>query len=325
MSTYFNFTIERPHGNEWICVGQSFYDENLDIINPWILKGAFWDADFSENINSLINITDTTFCTFAHKINHDDYSNWYVTEVSSIGEDIIRFLDRISKTRLLCNDICLWFDAEYIMKQTDFLKSFLHLKRKDDNLLDKWDKFVKILERTKNIEEFRNFLSECDNVIMQGDFIGIIFNDSAYSLGQTIKYHPSFKNIQIHHADVLGYSEVKDNGYTDERKQYKLHGKVSYKKDIEYMISEINKTLERMEKSKKAEEIAKSYIASILEDYEYDEDIKNNELYKRLYEYSKDSETYDEEYSDDLISQKYELELILRFIGDNGRIIWNIE
>ena len=89
MSTYFDFTIERPHGNEWICVGQSFYDENLDIINPWILKGAFWDADFSEDINSVTNITDTTFCNFAHKINHDDYSDWYVTNISSIGEDII--------------------------------------------------------------------------------------------------------------------------------------------------------------------------------------------------------------------------------------------
>ena len=91
------------------------------------------------------------------------------------------------------------------------------------------------------------------------------------------------------------------------------------------MISETNKTLERIEKSKKAEEIAKSYIASILEDYEYDEDIKNNELYKRLYDYSKDSEEYDDEYTDELIAQKYELELMLRFIGDNGRIIWNIE
>ena len=91
------------------------------------------------------------------------------------------------------------------------------------------------------------------------------------------------------------------------------------------MISEIDKTIERMENSKKAEEIAKSYISSILEDYEYDEDMKNNELYKRLYDYSKDSEEYDDEYADELIAQKYELELILRFIGNNGRIIWNIE
>lgn len=325
MSTYFDFTIERPYRNEWICVGQSFYDENLDVINPWILKSAFWDADFSEDINSVTNITDTTFCKFANKINHDDYSDWYVTDVSSIGEDVLKFLDRTSKTRLLCNDICLWFDAEYIIKQTDFLKSFLHLKRKDDNLLEKWNKFVKILEGTKNIKEFRNLLGECDNVIIQGDFIGIIFNDSAYSLGQIIKYTPIFKNIQIHHADVLGYSEVKDNGYTDERKQYELRGHVSYKKDIEYMISEIDKTLVRIENSKKSEEIAKSYIAGILEDYEYDEDVKNNELYKRLYEYSKDSEEYDDEYDDELIAQKYELELIVRFIGDNGRIIWNIE
>ena len=325
MGTYFDFTIERPHENEWICVGQSFYDEDLDVINPWILKGAFWDADFSEDINSVTNITDTTFCKFANKINNDNYSNWYVADVSSIGEDILKFLDRTSKTRLLCNDICLWFDVEYIIKQTDFLKSFLHLKHKDNNLLNKWNKFVKILEGTKNSEEFINLLDECDNVIIQGDFVGIIFNDSAYSLGQNIKYAPIFKDIQIHHAYVLGYSEVNDNGYSDERKQYELHGKVSYKKDIEYMISEINKTLERMEKSKKAEEIAKSYIASILEDYEYDEDMKNNELYKRLYDYSKDSEEYDGEYADELIAQKHELELVSVFIGDNGRIIWNIE
>ena len=40
-----------------------------------------------------------TFCKFANKINNDNYSNWYVADVSSIGEDIIAFLDRISKTR----------------------------------------------------------------------------------------------------------------------------------------------------------------------------------------------------------------------------------
>ena len=70
MSTYFDFTIERPHKNEWICVGQSFYDEDLDVINPWILKGAFWDADFSEDINALDEkFSNETFYEFAHKKN----------------------------------------------------------------------------------------------------------------------------------------------------------------------------------------------------------------------------------------------------------------
>ena len=141
-------------------------------------------------------------------------------------------------------------------------------------------------------------------------------------MGENIKYCSHFQNLKINSVNLIGYYE--DDNLT-EKKQYELRGHVSYKKDIEYMISEINKTLERIDKSKKAEEIAKSYIASILEDYEYDEDIKNNELYKRLYNYSKDSEEYDDEYTDELIAQKHELELMLRFIGDNGRIIWNIE
>lgn len=327
MSTYFDFTIERPYRNEWICVGQSFYDENLDIINPWILKGAFWDADFSEDMNALDEkFSNETFYKFAHKKNEyfngnkNDYDltkSYFIS--SHDNSDIINFLNDFTKTKYKCNDVCLWFDLEYICQNKDFLKSYLCSKAKD---LDTCLNFQNKINSINNTSEFKKLFEECNNIIIKENKIGIVFHETSYSMRENIKYCSRFQNLKINGVNLIGYYE--DDNLT-EKKQYEFRGHVSYKKDIEYMISEIDKTLVRIENSKKSEEIAKSYIASILEDYEYDEDMKNNELYKRLYDYSKDSEEYDDEYADELIAQKYELELILRFIGDNGRIIWNIE
>ena len=56
-----------------------YYDEDLDVINPWILKGAFWDADFSEDINALDEkFSNETFYKFARKKN--EYFNGNLDE-----------------------------------------------------------------------------------------------------------------------------------------------------------------------------------------------------------------------------------------------------
>ena len=47
MSVYFDFTVERKNNDgKWICVAKSSYDE-LEILNPYILKRVFWDVDFA--------------------------------------------------------------------------------------------------------------------------------------------------------------------------------------------------------------------------------------------------------------------------------------
>jgi ethanolamine utilization cobalamin adenosyltransferase len=119
--------------------------------------------------------------------------------------------------------------------------------------------------------------------------------------------------LDIKRVSLLEYEGVK---------QYELRGRVSYDKDIESLIADIDKRIENLKNVKKAEEIAKKYISDILLDYEDD---SSTELYKRLSEYSKESEEYDDDYFNDLINEKDELRLLLRFIGENGRLIWNIE
>jgi len=322
MSSYFDFTIERKHDNKWICVAESHYDD-LDIINPWILKGAFWDAEFTKDINSLdeTELSDESFYMFSRKLDEINSKDrlYYIGERTN--RDVIGFLEHMNKTRYRNNDVCLWFNLVNICKHKEFLKNVLYPHNQQ---MSNWEIFRDKIDNITEDSDFIEIFQQCDNLILItfDNMIGIIFHENPYSMINTIKYSPFFKNVEIYNAQLLGYYE--DDNIT-EKKQYDFYGKVSYKKDIENMISEINKTLQRIENSKKSEEIAKSYISDILSDYEYDESMKNNELYKRLYEYSKDSEEYDEEYEDELLAQKKELEFILRFIGDNGRLIWKIE
>ena len=328
MSSYFDFVIERKNDkNKWVCVGKSYYDDNLDIINPWILKGAFWDAEYSSTVtyDNESELTDESFHMATYKIRGRCKGEPYILYKNE-NENILSFLEKITKSRYRCNDVGLWFNKDYICDNKDFLKQYLDCGTTD---LTKYQDFQNKIDSAVDKSDFDDIFKECINIYSNtsdsnSSEVGIILNESSYELSQYIKYTPNFKDLKIEHVGIINYTNDKNEII----KQYALNGKISYKDDIERMIFDIDKTIEKMNKTEQAEELAKKFIYDILCEYDEvdDKDIVESELYQRLYEYTKDSD-YDEYYdnSDELKEQKYNLELMLKFMGDNGRVIWNID
>ena len=221
MSTYFDFTVERKYKDEWVCIAKSNYDDDLDVINPWILKGAFWDADFSEDINCLNEkFSNETFYNFSHKTNeyfHREKNNYDINKSNFVlnhhSTDIINFLKEYSKTKYKCNDVCFWFDLEYICKNKDFLRAYL-LNNKNTELNDSLE-FLNKIDSANEVSEFKKLFKECNNVIINGDKIAIIFNESPYCMIENIKYNPLFKNIKIDMVNLMLYYE--DDNVTEKK------------------------------------------------------------------------------------------------------------
>lgn len=319
MSVYFDFTVERKNNDgKWICVAKSSYDE-LEILNPYILKRVFWDVDFADNLNSFDEneLSDETFCKFSTKSNENEIRGKPIIIKSSDdlcngNSSVIDILNSWQHSRKKNNDVCIWLSKDCLVKHKDFLNGILGF---DCGSITEIVNIEKRLKSSTSLDEIISLLNMANNVLYDNDknLIGFISRASVYSTLENIKYNPSFRELDIKKVSLLEYEGVK---------QYELRGRVSYGKDIESLIADIDKRIENLKNVKKAEEIAKKYISDILLDYEDD---SSTELYKRLSEYSKESEEYDDDYFNDLINEKDELRLLLRFIGENGRLIWNIE
>lgn len=311
MSSYFDFTVERKIGDRWEFVAKSNYND-LDIINPYILKHPFWDADFSEILDESCNMTDKSFLMFSEKTESESFDGYELINVND-SWNVEHALYEMSKdVRYKNNDVCLCLGLSTIMDNKEFLSKVACFK--GDDLYEVINKQKEIRD-AENIDDLIALIKETENIKFDSSsLIKIIFHDSPYTILQNIKYVELYK---INFVKVYSVSYGK--------KQYVLNGKISYKNDIKHMISEIDKTLERYENFKKAENVAKTYIADILYEFENDEKENSTKLYKCLSEYCADSEMYDSDEIEDLESQKEELKLLLKFIGDNGRLIWKIE
>ena len=311
MSSYFDFIVERNIKDKWKCVAKSNYDDS-DIINPYILKRAFWDADFSEDINNLKNISDETFLEFSEKIELESFDGYALINVNNPWNVEHALYEMSKDVRYKNNDVCLCLSLSTIMDNKEFLSKVAYFKTDDvKELIDK----AKEIREADTLDKLISLIKETENVIFDSSsLIKIIFHDSPYAILQNIKYVDLYK---------INFVEVYSVSYGI--KQYVLNGKVSYAKDVECMIHEIDKTLDRYENLKKADNLAKTYVADILYELENDEKENSTKLYKRLSEYCADSEMYDSDEIEDLESQKEELNLLLKFIGENGRLIWKIE
>jgi hypothetical protein len=319
MSVYFDFTVERKNNyGMWVCVAKSSYDE-LEILNPYILKHAFWDADFSESLSSLKEneLTNETFYEFSVKSNKNKIGKPPIIvestdDLCNKNKSVLDVLDSWQHSRKKNNDTCLWVNKDFLLNHKDFLSGILNFN--SDSITEISD-IEKRLKNSTSLDEINSFLNMTNNVLYDKNLIGFINHASVYSTIENIKYNPSFRELNIERVSLLEYEGLR---------QYELHGKVSYTKDIKNMISEIDKNIENVKNSKKAEEIAKSYISEVLSYYEDDKSENSTELYKKLSEYCEGSENYDDDYFNDLINEKNELQLLLRFMGDNGRLIWDI-
>jgi len=301
MSSYFNFTIERQdEHNNWICVGKSFYDDNLDIISPYILKHVFYDEE--RNGIKLEDLSKESFNMFTYKI--DKYSNEHPYNFPYKVDDTeikdIKDIESIMETEDRNNDLCLWFDYDYLVNNEKLIKMFTVCEESYTDTKD-------LMEKTKNIV-----------ITVPGGLTGIVFNMSPFSLIELMKYNNTLKEAVPY---IKGYSVV--DYYKDHKlvKQYYYDYNVSYYKDIVRICGENELKITWYKKNNDANNIAKGIVADILEEYPED---KNTKLYKRLKKYSKGASDYDSEYINELLQNRHELELLKDFMGENGRLIWNI-
>lgn len=326
MSSYLNFTIERKNENDnWVCVAESTYDENLDIINPYILKPIFFDTDCYQIEDS--EISEQAWYKFTSKIERQEqYGTDYPYQYKYILPEIfdtpdrktaIETLEKICHSKNKHNDLLLKCDISNIDVNKDALLtifSFISSSEStiDTNSMNLYHQFVE----EKNNEKLKEILSKIGNVTQ--NIFTFLYDDSPFSLLETLKYNCYFRDYSIIRS--ISLVDYYDSGI--KLRQYEYDYKISYRKDIQYMLKEIEKQIKTYELNNKAENIAKEYIADILEGYDHE---RNTELYKKLKKYCKNYTESDDEYYEELMSQKAELEKVLMFMGNNGRMLWSID
>lgn len=332
MSFYFNYVIERKnYDGEWVCTNFSSDDDELNSVKTYKLKNLFINTEYYENINFIEDsLTDKSFEMFSEKIDknsfnekNSDYPYKYKYKMNSINNFSIDYLDSLEKTKLKNNDICLWFDIKNLILFGKDIFTYVIPKNKTMIMSLK-----NIIDEIKDEKSLIEKISEWENVIYDDKHnkIGIIFNNDVYSLREIIKYSPIFK-IKKCPLDKLitGISVLRYFNKNKEIKQYNINAKVSFPKDIEYIINDCNKIIKQFELSHYIEIKSKDYIKSILNDLRLDKSEMKSLAYIKLNKFCEEQDdTYDVEYIDELKSQKQELEILYKLVGENGRLIWNI-
>lgn len=315
MSTYFDFVIERNVDGECIDIANSYVDDNIAVINPYILKRIFnEEPEYTISLNKFSEdktISSQTFYQFGKKIKHNDRLGFemkiYYIDFSD-KDDCLMKLNELNHSVRKYNDLCLWFSKERLFENKEIITTLTSYHYISDDFYD-----------ANSNEELLNIMRKWRICIDSEKEIGLIFDDGIYSLQQHIQYSAHFK-------ERLGFDKISYITYFDnngkEIKQYSFEGNVSFRKDVELMLSNLNKKITLMEKENELFNATKNNLKEIISKYAYDD----SKLKKEIEEFCEDcSENYyDDEYVEESKSSAEELKLVLRFMGENGILIWNI-
>lgn len=349
MSSYLDFSVERlvkaeDSTTSWKCIGKSNYSEDIDIINPYILKGAFWDTDcFQHFANFGDRLSKESLLMFGTKIEKIDMPSsendfWYkskkklydapdypykykivelkrpIVSLSNLEDELH---DLKNDVRYKWNDIWVPFAEEIVNENLEKFISIMNLE--SDNVQE-------VINKTEELKKCKTF-AECNkekfsNVrfVAETGSVYIKFATVSEALN-TIQHYLKLKNLTLFDYIIIC-------NYVDEDgkliPQYSFENvRISNYDDIQAMIHEFEKSLADLEKRASAENLAKSIISEILEDIS--EEDQSTKLYEALKDYvDVDYSSEDSEWKEELQSQLEELKLLARFVGKNGRLIWEI-
>ena len=100
---------------------------------------------------------------------------------------------------------------------------------------------------------------------------------------------------------------------------------ISYSRDLNLMLKDLEKELKQIEESKTQNAIIAKTLKEATEDLEEkDFDSKLGEIVKDLMNTDSEFDDYSREYEEEIRSQIEELNTLLKLVGENGRIIWNV-
>ena len=91
------------------------------------------------------------------------------------------------------------------------------------------------------------------------------------------------------------------------------------------MLKDLEKDLKQIEESKTQNAIIAKTLKEATEDLEEkDFDSKLGEIVKDLMNTDSEFDDYSREYEEEIRSQIEELNTLIKLVGENGRIIWNV-
>lgn len=326
MGSYFDYVIERKVGSNWYFVAKSTYEDN-EAINPYILKGLFWDTEFQECVPD--DISSETKTEFYERIGVYDkkeleglksatktLTNPIAVHDKMRVADVLEYLRKHYSTKF--RETLIRVDLDGIVKYWNNVKTFLRFKDADqvDVSVEKLKSWIKNGLIENLIETKYGYQLVCE---------------SPYAAIMYIRDYGMLKGIENPSEILVG--EVCQFSYIDENEkeipQYRLKrsARCSTTKDIDLMIDDLKADIERVKKSNTLENVVRDEIRNLVNERATEED-KNTNLYKELMSYCGEEEVYgDEEYLQELEDQLHEVEKIRAIMGpaETGRIIWRIE
>ena len=100
---------------------------------------------------------------------------------------------------------------------------------------------------------------------------------------------------------------------------------ISYPKDLNLMLKDLEKELKQIEESKTQSAIIARALREATEDLEEkDFDNKLGEIVKDLMNTDSEFDDYSREYEEEIQSQVEELKILIKITGEEGRIIWSV-
>lgn len=158
--------------------------------------------------------------------------------------------------------------------------------------------------------------------------------ESPCEASQFVKYTLS-KTLEKQNADIedLSNGSLVSFQYVDTERgnksipQYILEQNtaISYPRDLNLMLKDLEKDLKQIEESKTQNAIIARTLKEATEDLEEkDFDSKLGEIVKDLMNTDSEFDDYSREYEEEIRSQIEELNTLIKLVGENGRIIWNV-
>ncbi len=326
MGSYFDYVVERKVDSNWSFVAKSTYEDN-EAINPYILRGLFWDTEFQERVPD--DISSETKLEFYERIGVYDRKELDVlrnaTKTLTNPIAVHGKMRAINVLEYLCKHYSSKFrktlirvDLDGIVKYWSNVKPFLRFK--DADLVD------------VSVEKLKSWIKDglIENLV-ETKYGYQLVCESPYAAIMYIRDYGMLKDVEDPSEILVG--EVCQVTYLDkdgnEIPQYHLKrsARCSTTRDIDSMIDELKADIERVKKSNTIENIVRDEIRNLVNELATEED-KNTNLYKELIEYCGEDEVYgDEEYLQELENQLHEVEKIRAIMGptETGRVIWRIE
>lgn len=218
--------------------------------------------------------------------------------------------------------------------QWHLIKDFLKPSQKVFDLEVEW------FDKVNTELDFINAAKEgyYDNVyVVTNDVTGqnyYLTFESPYEASQFVKYTLS-KALEKQNTDIgdLSNGSLISFQYVDTERgnksipQYTLEQNtaISYPRDLNLMLKDLEKDLKQIEESKTQNAIIARTLKEATEDLEEkDFDSKLGEIVKDLMNTDSEFDDYSREYEEEIRSQIEELNTLIKLVGENGRIIWNV-